>query len=72
MELLEEIPYDEKIPKSLSARWFIIDNPDSKAEKKDPESGKEAENDTAKKADKTPKAQAMNVDVTKKKEDDKW
>ena len=31
----------------------------------------EAENDTTKKAEKTPKAQAMNVDVTKKKEDDK-
>jgi len=44
---------------------------DTPAEDKKPAGDNEAKDDTAKKADKTPKAQAMNVDVTKKKEDDK-
>ena len=34
IELLGEIPYDEKVPKSLSLRQFIIDDPESKAGKK--------------------------------------
>ena len=34
IELLGEIPYDEKVPKNLSERRFIIDDPESKAGKK--------------------------------------
>ena len=41
------------------------------AEDKDPAGGKEAKGDTTKKSDKSPKAQAMKLDATKKKEDDK-
>jgi len=34
MELLGEIPYDEKVPKCLSERRFIIDDPESRAGRK--------------------------------------
>ena len=44
---------------------------DTPAEDKKPEGDNEAETDTKKEADKTPKAQAMKLDATKKKEDDK-
>jgi len=44
--------------------------PDSKAEKKDPVGGKEQDANTKEKSDKSPKAQAIEVDVTKKKKDD--
>jgi hypothetical protein len=45
--------------------------PDSKAEKKDPKGGKEQEADTKDKSDKSPKKQAIEGDMTKKKKDDK-
>ena len=41
------------------------------AEDKEPKGDNEAKNDTAKTTDKSPKAQAMKVDVSKKKKDDK-
>ena len=34
IELLGEIPYDEKVPKSLSKKQFVIDDPESEAGKK--------------------------------------
>jgi len=45
--------------------------PDSKAEKKDPESGKEAPDNQDKKGDTSTKQQALKIDTTKKKKDDK-
>ena len=45
--------------------------PDSKAEKKDPKGGKEASDNQEEKGDKSPKKQAIEVDMTKKKKDDK-